>query len=435
MGMALGFHIVFATIGIGLPVLLFAAEGLFLRTGKEMYQLMARRWAIVAAVLFAVGAVSGTFLEFSFGLLWPNWMDFAGGIIGLPFFLEGFAFFTEAIFLGLYIYGWNKFNPKAHWLMTIPIVIAALASGLFIISANGWMNQPEGYGIVNGQVANVDPISAMLNDALPYEFLHGALAAYVAMGLAVAGYYAFAMLRGDRSDYNKMAVVLGMGLVVVFAPLQVVTGDLSARFLAHDQPEKFAAMEGQFETVEGMPLRIGGIPFPDDDETRFAIEIPKLGSFLAFEDFNAEVRGLNAFSDDEVPSVFLTHFPFQIMVALGFLFVLVAFWFWSGVAWTRRIDPGRLLLLALVGVGALGFVAIEMGWFVTEFGRQPWVIYRVMRTESGATPREGIWVLLLLFSLAYIALTVGLAGVLSWQQRGRTKAPREDESKQGIFGA
>lgn len=435
MGMALGFHIVFATIGIGLPVLLFAAEGLFLRTGKEMYQLMAKRWAIVAAVLFAVGAVSGTFLEFSFGLLWPNWMDFAGGVIGLPFFLEGFAFFTEAIFLGLYIYGWNKFNPKAHWLMTVPIVIAALASGFFIISANGWMNQPEGYEIVNGQVANVDPISAMFNDAFPYEFIHGALAAYVAMGLAVAGYYAFAMLRGDRSDYNKMAVVLGMSLVVIFAPLQVVTGDLSARFLAHDQPEKFAAMEGQFETVEGMPLRIGGIPFPDDNETRFAIEIPKLGSFLAFEDFNAEVRGLNAFPDDEVPSVFLTHFPFQIMVGLGFLFVGVAGWFWGIAAWTRRIDPGRLLLLALAGVGALGFVAIEMGWFVTEFGRQPWVIYRVMRTESGATPREGIWVLLLLFSLAYVALTIGLAGVLSWQQRGRTKTPREDESKQGIFGA
>ena len=425
MGMALGFHIVFATIGIGLPLLLFAAEGLFLRTGKEMYRLMAKRWAIVTAVLFAVGAVSGTILEFSFGLLWPAWMDFSGGIIGLPFFLEGFAFFIEAIFLGLYIYGWNKFSPRVHWLITIPVVVAALASAFFIISANAWMNQPAGFDLVNGEVVNVNPTDAMLRPAaLPYEFIHGALAAYVAMGLAIGGIYAFAMLRGDRSDYNKKAPMLGLGLAAVFAPLQVVTGDLSARHLAHRQPEKFAAMEGQYATEKGAPLRIGGIPFPNDHETKFAIEIPKLASFLAFEDFNAEIKGYDSFPPDEVPNIFLAHFPFQIMVALGFTFVGVSALFWGHAWWKKRIDPPRLLLALLVAVGALGFVAIEAGWFVTEFGRQPWVIYHIMKTSGGATSRDGIWVLLIVFGFVYMALTAGMAGVLLLQQRGRTQTPR-----------
>jgi cytochrome d ubiquinol oxidase subunit I len=425
MGMALGFHITFATVGIGVPVLLFAAEGLYLRTGKDFYRQMAKRWAVVTGTLFAVGAVSGTILSFSFGLLWPRWMDFAGGIIGLPLFLEGFAFFTEAIFLGIYLYSWEKLSPKAHWLCTIPIAVAALASGFFIISVNSWMNQPTGFDVVNGAVANVEPWAAMLtNAALPYEFIHGALAAYVAVGLAVAGVYALAMLRGDHSEYNKKAIVLGLALVAVFSPLQVVTGDLSARHLAHNQPEKFAAMEAQFSTVNGEPIRIGGIPFPNDHDTRFAISIPKVGSFLAFEDFNAQVRGLDSFPQDQIPNVFLAHFPFQIMVGLGFLFVGVSVWFWGIAWWRKRIDPGKWLLRALVAVSALGFVAIEAGWFVTEFGRQPWIIYHVMETSGGATPRQGIWVLLMVFGAAYLALTLGLAGVLLLQQRGHTETPR-----------
>jgi cytochrome bd ubiquinol oxidase subunit I len=425
MGMALGFHIIFATIGIGLPPLLFAAEGLYLRTGKDFYKLMAKRWAIATAVLFAVGAVSGTILSFTFGLLWPSWTDFAGGIIGLPFFLEGFAFFTEAIFLGLYIYGWDKLTPKAHWLCTIPIAVAALASAFFIISVNSWMNQPTGFDLVNGVTTNVKPVAAMMTSrAFPYEFTHGALAAYIAMGFAVAGIYALAMFRGDRSEYNKKALMLGLGLAAVFAPLQVVTGDLSARHLAHRQPEKFAAMEGQFATEKGAPLRIGGIPFPDSHETKFAISIPKLASFLSFEDFNAEIQGYDSFPPDERPNIFLAHFPFQIMVALGFTFVGVAALFWGHAWWKKRIDPPRLLLALLVVVGGLGFIAIEAGWFVTEFGRQPWVIYHIMKTSGASTPREGIWVLLVLFGFVYMALTIGLAGVLLLQQRGRRSTPR-----------
>jgi len=417
MGLSLAFHICFATIGIGVPLLLLIAEGLWLRTGNELYRQMAKRWARVTAVLFAVGAVSGTILSFEFGLLWPTWMDFSGSIIGFPFALEGFAFFTEAIFLGLYLYGWDRLSPRAHWLCTIPIVISSALSAFFVISANAWMNQPEGFQVVNGKAVNVDPIGAMFNKAMPYEVTHGTIAAYVATGFAVAGVYAIAMLRGDRSEHTKKALALALAVAVVFTPLQIVSGDLSARFLAHNQPEKFAAMEGQFQTERGAPLRIGGIPDPDDGTTRFAVEIPRLGSFLAYEDFDAEIRGLDSFPQDEIPDVRLVHYPFQVMVAIGFFLLFVAAWFW-GTAWRRkRFDPGRLQLLAIAATMPLGFVAIEAGWFVTEFGRQPWIIYQLMRTDEAATPREGIGFVLLLFTLVYVALAAGLALLLLREQR------------------
>ncbi len=431
MGMALGFHINFTNIGIGLPPLLFVAEGLYLRTGKQFYRDLAKRWAIVTAVLFAVGAVSGTILEFAFGLLWPRWMDFAGGIIGLPLFLEGFAFFIEAIFLGIYLYGWDRVSPKVHWLLTVPIILSSLASAFFIISVNSWMNTPKGFDVVNGQPANISPTSAMLhNSAMPFEVSHGGIAAYIAMGLAIGGVYAFAMLRGDRSEYNKKAMAMGLALAAIFAPLQVISGDLIARHAAWQEPEKFAAFEGQFQTVNGMPLRIGGVPFPGQHTTKWALEIPKLGSILAKESGSAQIRGLDSFPANDIPNVLLVHFPFQLMVIFGFAFVGISVWFW-GVVWLKKkIDPDRLQLLALSLFAGAGFFVIELGWFVTEFGRQPWIIYQVMQTSGGATPREGIWVLLILFALIYIALTIGLAGVLTLQQRRRQRRPRETEQPQ-----
>ena len=425
MGMSLAFHISFTAIGIGLPLLLFIAEGIGLRTGDRMYVDMARRWTRVAAVLFAVGAVSGTILSFEFGLLWPTFMDFSGGIIGFPFALEGFAFFTEAIFLGIYIYGWDKLSPRAHWLCTIPIMISAALSAVFVISANSWMNQPRGFEVIDGRAVNVDPIAAMLNPALPYEASHGTLAAYVATGFGVAGVYAIAMLRGDRSRYNRHALAIALAVAAIATPLQIVTGDLSARFLAHNQPEKFAAMEGQFRPERGAPLRIGGFPSLSDRETKYAIEIPNAGSFLAFEDLHAEVRGLDAFPRDDVPDPRLVHYPFQIMVASGFFMLFVVSWFFIAVARRRTIAPGRLLLLALAAASPLGFLAIEMGWFVTEFGRQPWIIWHLMRTSEAATPREGIAFLLLLFSIIYVALTAGLVLLLT-RWRPRILAARSD---------
>jgi cytochrome d ubiquinol oxidase subunit I len=418
MGMSLAFHITFTAIGIGMPLLLFIVEGIGLRTGDDLYREIARRWTRVVAVLFAVGAVSGTILSFEFGLLWPTFMGFSGGIIGIPFAVEGFAFFIEAIFLGIYIYGWERLSPRAHWLCSIPIAVSASASAFFVITANSWMNQPRGFEVVDGKAVNVQPRAAMFNPATPYEVSHGTISAYVATGFAVAGVYALAMLRGDRSRYNRLAIVIALSVAAVFTPLQIASGDLSARFLADKQPEKFDAMEGQFQTERGAPLRIGGFPDVGAETTRYAIEIPKLGSFLAFEDFDAEVRGLASFPANDRPDARLVHYPFQVMVASGFTMLFVAAWFFAASWRARAIVPGRLLLLALIAAAPLGFVAIEAGWFVTEFGRQPWIIYHLMRTDQAATPREGIGYLLLLFFLIYVALSGGLAMLLlRWRPR------------------
>lgn len=408
MGLSLAFHIAFTAIGIGLPVLLFLAEGLALRTGNEDYREMARRWVRVAAVLFAIGAVSGTILSFEFGLLWAPFMDQWGEVFGFPFVLEGFAFFTEAIFLGIYMFGWKKLSPRAHWLVTIPIMVSAAASAFFVISANAWMNQPDGFELVDGKITNVNVFDAMFNRAMPYEVFHGTMASYVATGFAFAGFYAIAILRGHDNEYNRRALGLAMAVAAVAIPLQIVSGDFSARFLAEHQPAKFAAMEGQYETETGAPLRIGGIPNPGRRTTDYAIELPKMGSFLAFRDFDAEVQGLDAFPRDEQPDARLVHIPFQVMVASGFymLFVAIAFYGWRLVK--RAYPQGRRMLMLVASTLPLGFVAIEMGWFVTEFGRQPWIVWQVMRVDEAATPQDGVVVLLIVFSLVYVALTIGL---------------------------
>jgi cytochrome d ubiquinol oxidase subunit I len=412
MGLSLAFHICFTAIGIGLPLMLCLAEGLALRTGIEDYRVMARRWARVAAVLFAIGAVSGTILSFEFGLLWAPFMDRWGEVFGFPFALEGFAFFTEAIFLGIYIFGWQKLSRRVHWLVTLPIVVSSAASAFFVISANSWMNTPNGFKLVNGRLTNVDPVAAIFNAAMPYEVLHGTIAAYVATGFALAGFYALALLRGERSDYNRRALLLALAMGAIAIPLQIVSGDFSARFVAERQPGKFAALEGQFETEKSAPLRIGGIPDTGANEMRYAIELPKLGSFLAFRKFDAEVKGLDAFPPDERPDPLITHLSFQAMVGLGFymLFVGTGFFAWRLIKGAYPL--GRNVLVLIAATLPMGFIAIEAGWFVTEFGRQPWIVFGIMRVSEAATPQEGIVYLLLVFSLVYIALTAGLVMLL-----------------------
>jgi cytochrome bd ubiquinol oxidase subunit I len=408
MGLSLAFHICFTAIGIGLPLMLCLSEGLALRTGNEVYHAMARRWTRVAAVLFAIGAVSGTILSFELGLLWSPFMEQWGEVFGFPFALEGFAFFTEAIFLGIYIFGWNRLSPLTHWLVTIPIAASSAASALFVISANSWMNHPEGFDFVDGKITNVRLIDAMFNAAMPYEVFHGTMASYVATGFALAGIYAVAMLRGDRSDYNLRAMVLSVSVAAVAIVLQIVSGDFSARFVAQNQPAKFAAIEGQFDTETGAPLRIGGIPLTGEGETRYAVEVPKLGSFLAFHNFNATVQGLNDFPADERPDPLLVHTSFQIMVATGFFMLFVGWAFLALWAFRRAYATAKAMLLLVGATLPLGFVAIEMGWFVTEFGRQPWIVWQIMRVSEAATPQEGVVVLLLVFSGVYVALTLGL---------------------------
>ncbi len=427
MATSLGFHIIFAALGMGLPLLMVIAEGIALRTGNPNYLALAKRWSKAFAILFAVGAVSGTILSFLLGLLWPRFMDFAGGIFGMPFSLEGFAFFVEAIFLGIYLYGWNRLSPLAHWLSGIPVAVAGAASGIFVVSANAWMNSPAGFDIVDGEVTNVDPVAALLNDAWFQQALHMTLAAYTATAFVVAGVYAWGMLRGHRDAYHRSALKIAMGLGVIVSMLQAVSGDLSAHWVAQNQPVKFAAMEGLFETDTNVPLTIGGWPDPETRKTRWAIEIPGLLSFLAERDFDAEVMGLNDVPMEDQPEPRVVHLAFQVMVGIGTTLILVSLWFWA-TAWRKgRVEPNTWQLRALVALAPAGFIAIEAGWIVTEVGRQPWIIQGVMRTEDAATQVPNQFAAFGGFTILYALLAVTTVWLLRLLAKSRPPVERTSE--------
>jgi cytochrome d ubiquinol oxidase subunit I len=404
MAVSLAFHIVFAVVGIGMPVLMVIAERRWRRTGDPIDLELAKRWAKGTAILFAVGAVSGTVLSFELGLLWPAFMAFAGPIVGMPFSLEGFAFFTEAIFLGIYLYGWDRVSPLAHWMAGIAVAVSGAASGVFVVIANAWMNAPTGFELVNGRAVNVDPIGAMLNPMALQQTVHMTLAAYAATGFAVAGIHAFLLLRDRANPFHRRALAIALAVGAPAAVLQPLSGDLSARTLAEHQPVKFAAMEAHFETGRGVPLFLGGWPDPDSSTVRYAIEIPRGLSLLTFHRADAEVRGLRDFPRDEWPNVPIVHAGFQIMVVLGTYLALLSLWV-GWVAWRRGpLVANRRLLVAIALAAPMGFIAIEAGWFVTEVGRQPWIIYGVLRTADAVTPMPGLIVPFLLFTALYCFL-------------------------------
>jgi cytochrome d ubiquinol oxidase subunit I len=414
MGTSLAFHIIFSALGVGIPLLLCVVEGLALKTKNPVWMMLARRWARAAAILFAIGAVSGTILSFELGLLWPTYTKFAGAVVGLPFMLEGFAFFIEAIFLGLYLYGWDRLSPRAHWLCSFPIWISGLASAWFIVSANSWMNTPAGFVMdKHGKIISIDPLQAIFNPSTPYETVHMILACYVATGFAVAAVYAFALLRGKHGEYYRKALMVGMLLAAIATPLQIISGDLNARYLANYQPVKFAAMEGVFRTEQGAPLKIGGLADPNTGQIRYAIEIPKGLSLLAYLNPDATIKGLNIVPRQYWPNALLVHSSFDGMVASGLFGLLVAIVFW-GLYWfkKRTFPENRLLLVGIVLAGPLAFLAIELGWMVTELGRQPWVIYNYLLTKDAVTPAPWLSVSFLVFSFVYILLSVALIWLL-----------------------
>lgn len=412
MAMSLGFHIIFAACGIAMPLLMIIAEGMWLRTRDDTYLQLARRWAKGTAILFAVGAVSGTVLSFELGLLWPRFMDWAGALIGMPFSLEGFAFFTEAIFLGIYLYGWDRVPPVAHWLSGFMVLLSGVLSGIFVVMANAWMNQPAGFELVDGQPVNIDPIAAMLNDAAFHQTLHMTIAAFLATAFAVAAIHTFLLRRHPESQFHRKAISIALPVGIVMAVLQPISGDISARFVAENQPIKLAALEGQWETERAAPLRIGGIVDEDAEETRYAIEIPYGLSLLSFHDPNAEVMGLNDVPEDERPPVAIVHYAFQIMVGCGFAMLGVGLWAALGY-WRKRVLPtGKWFQRAVIASGPLGFIAIEAGWVVTEVGRQPWIIYEVMRTEEALTDVPNLVVPLITFTILYLFLAVVVVWLL-----------------------
>src|ERR1700712_5049539 len=310
MGVSLAFHIIFAVVGIGMPALMVIAEHRWRRTGDEGYLELAKRWSKGTAILFAVGAVSGTVLSFELGLLWPEFMRAAGPIVGMPFSLEGFAFFTEAIFLGIYLYGWDRISPRAHVIAGVIVAVSGAISGIFVVIANAWMNTPRGFTLVDGKFTNIDPIAAMMTPAAFPQTLHMTLAAYAATGFAVAGIHALLLLRDPKNSFHRHAFAIALLVGAPAAILQPLSGDISARYVAKQQPVKLAAMGGDFVTMRGAPLRIGGIPNEAERKTNYAIEIPKGLSFLATHDFNAEIKGLNDFPQDVWPPVAIVHIAF-----------------------------------------------------------------------------------------------------------------------------
>jgi len=415
MAMSLAFHIIFAAPGIAMPLMMVVAEWRWLRTRDETYLTLAKRWAKGTAILFAVGAVSGTVLSFELGLLWPRFMGWAGAIIGMPFSLEGFAFFTEAIFLGIYLYGWRRVTPRAHLAAGAVVALSGAASGIFVVIANAWMNAPAGFRIVDGKATDVDPVAAMLNPAAFPQALHMTLAAYAATGFAVAGIHALMLLRDRDNLFHRHALGIALAVGGATAVLQPLSGDILAKTVAHNQPAKLAALEGQFRTERGAPLRIGGIPDVDAGVTRFAVEIPYALSLLAFNDAGATIKGLDAFPREEWPPVAVVHIAFQIMVASGLIMVAVAVW-GAYLAWRRRaLADSRRFLRAVVAAAPLGFLAIETGWTVTEVGRQPWIIYGVMRTAEAVTPMPGLVAPFLAFTLLYVFLAT-IVVWLMWRQ-------------------
>ncbi|PIM72741.1 cytochrome ubiquinol oxidase subunit I [Streptomyces sp. JV178] len=410
MALSLGWHIIVACLGVGMPAITVFAEWRGHRTGDVQYRLLARRWAKAMGVLFAVGAVSGTILSFEMGLLWPGMMGTYGQVIGLPFSLEGIAFFIEAIFLGVYLYAWDRLPARQHMLTALPILVAGVASAFFVVAANAWMQQPVGFQMRGGRVVAVDPWEAMFNPATPPQTVHMILAAFMVAGFLMASVYAVAMLRGRRDRYHRLGFLVPFTIAALVTPVQIGVGDWAAHFVADNQPVKLAAMEGVFDTARGVPLHVGGIAV--DGEMRYALEIPRGLSLLAHFDPDAQVAGLNEVPARDRPPVNITHWAFQIMVGCGF--ALLALSAWLGLVWRRRKRlPGtRWFLRAAALSGPAAVLALESGWVVTEVGRQPWIVYRVMRTSEAVNPAPGVVWGFVVVSVVYLVLTVATVYVL-----------------------
>jgi cytochrome d ubiquinol oxidase subunit I len=355
--------------------------------------------------------VSGTVLSFELGLLWPSFMAFAGPIIGMPFSLEGFAFFLEAIFLGLYLYGWEKLRPIPHLFAGVMVSLGGALSGAFVVAANAWMNTPTGFRRVDGTVVEVDPFAAMFNPAAAAQVVHMLLAAYAAVGIAVAGLHARLLLRDRTNEFHRSACAIALLVGVPAALLQPVSGDWAGRVVARTQPAKLAALEGQFTTQTYAPLRIGGIPDVEARETKYAVEIPGGLSFLGYGDPSAQVLGFDRIPRELWPPIPLVHLAFQVMVGLGGWLASLAVW--AAILWMRgRLFESRLFLRAMALSMALGFVALEAGWMVTELGRQPWIVQGVMKTAEAVTPMPGLRVPFTLFTLIYIGLGVVVVALI-----------------------
>jgi cytochrome d ubiquinol oxidase subunit I len=410
MAMSLGFHIIFAAIGIAMPAMIAAAEWRWLKNGDRDGLALAQRWSKGMAILFAVGAVSGTVLSFELGLLWPAFMERAGPIIGPLFALEGFAFFTEAIFLGIYLYGWSRIGPRMHFVSGLVVAVSGIASAWFVVTANAWMNAPSGLPPDGALSMEIDPLAPLRHPVAWHETVHMVLGAFAATGLLVAGIHAWALRRNPQSRFHRLALMIALVIGGVPALLQPLSGDLIARTVAVHQPAKLAAMEALFQTEQGADFILGGVPDAATRTVSYAVRIPNGLSLLLHGRSRAEIPGLDRFAPEDWPPVAVVHIAFQLMVACGMLMAAMSLWSGWRVLRGGRIEQDRRLLSALILTAPLGFIAIEAGWVVTEVGRQPWIIDHLMRTSEAVTPMPGLWIPLVTFTVLYLVL----AGVVAW---------------------
>jgi len=422
-------HIPLVAFGIAFPTMVLFAEWRYLRTGDPLYRTIAQRWSKVMLTLFAFGVVTGTILSFELGLLWPNFMATYGEVFGLGFGLEAFSFFLEAIFIGIYVYGWDRLSPRRHFLSGIPIAIAGFSGSLFVISVNAWMNHPGGFTLRNGEVVNVHPWRALFgNSYLWSEFVHMYLAGYMVAGFLVAGAYAFGFLRGRTGRYPRAALAIALAAATLTAPVQVVVGDWVARDVADKQPVKLAAIEGLAHTTKGAPEHVLGWYDTETGEIKVGIRIPRLLSLLAKHDPNATIRGLDSVpAADRPPNVNVVRYAFQTMVGIGSLLALLSVFYLVVLLRRGRPPSNPWFHRAVVAAGPLSVVALIAGWVTTEVGRQPWVVYGFMRTSEAVTGAGGIPVAYGTLAVVYLALVMAVA----WVLRRLSRAPFEEGAGAG----
>ncbi len=425
MALSLGAHIILACFGMAMPAMIFVLHRMGLR-GDDVALELAKRWSKVAGVLFAIGAVSGTILSFEMGLLWPGLMEQFGDVIGLAFAFEGISFFTEAIFLGIYVYGWGRLPGRVHSLMVVPMIISGIAGSFFVVSVNAWMNAPTGFDIVDGEVVNIDPVAAIFNSAVWLQFLHMFFAAYMVAGFCIAGVYAVGILKGRRDRHHRLGLLVPLAFALPISLLQPTVGHFAGQRIADDQPIKLAAIEGLTETEARVPTVIGGVyqEGPDGEGElvgEIEVPIPGLASFLAQNSFDAEIVGLDEVPVDERPPVNIVRFSFQIMVGIGTALMGLAAW--AGWRWWKRresFDEATWFLRAIAVSGPAAIVAMETGWITTEVGRQPWIVHGIMRTEDAVTDAGWVWLTLSVLVVVYVGMFAAAAMILrSMSQRWR----------------
>jgi cytochrome d ubiquinol oxidase subunit I len=418
--LSLAVHIPLVCFGIAFPAIVLFCEWRYLRTGDSLFRTLARRWSKVMLALFAVGVVTGTILSFELGLLWPAFMASFGNVFGLGFTLEGFSFFIEAIFIAIYVYGWDRLAPRLHFLSGIPVAIAGVTGALFVISVNGWMNHPGGFELQDARAIDAHPWSALFgNFYFWHEFVHMYFAGYIVAGFLVAATYAWGFLRGRSGRYERTALMIALSAAAIAAPLQVVIGDWAAREVASAQPTKLAALEGLGPTTRGAPEHLLG--WYNGHEVVFGIEIPRLLSLLAFHNPNATVQGLDAVPAQDRPPVNVERFAFQTMVGIGTLLALLGVVYLYVRLRLKRLPRSRWFYRAVVLAGPLSVMALIAGWITTEVGRQPWIVYGVMRTSQAVTGARGI-------PVGYgtlIVVYLGVAGGVAWLLRRFSRVPLE----------